>query len=100
MIEVLKKIWHFAGKEQKNISKSIFWGFFYAVFHMFQVGAIYYVVLALTGGDHSYQAAWTALALLLVVSQAVPPSTVLLSFSRPTPDISWWRTGGSGSETN
>lgn len=66
MIEVLKKIWHFAGKEQKNISKSIFWGFFYAVFHMFQVGAIYYVVLALTGGDHSYQAAWTALALLLV----------------------------------
>ena len=65
MIEVLKKIWHFAGKEQKNISKSIFWGFFYAVFHMFQVGAIYYVVLALTGGDHSYQAAWTALALLL-----------------------------------
>ena len=66
MIEVLKKIWHFAGKEQKNISRSIFWGFFYAVFHMFQVGAIYYVVLALTGGDHSYQAAWTALALLLV----------------------------------
>ena len=66
MIEVLKKIWHFAGKEQKNISKSIFWGFFYAVFHMFQVGAIYYVVLALIGGDHSYQAAWTALALLLV----------------------------------
>ena len=66
MITVLKKIWHFAGKEQKNISKSIFWGFFYAVFHMFQVGAIYYVVLALTGGDHSYQAAWTALALLLV----------------------------------
>ena len=66
MIEVLKKIWHFAGKEQKNISKSIFWGFFYAVFHMFQVGAIYHVVLALTGGDHSYQAAWTALALLLV----------------------------------
>lgn len=65
MIEVLKKIWHFAGKEQKNISKSIFWGFFYAVFHMFQVGAIYYVVLALIGGDHSYQAAWTALALLL-----------------------------------
>ena len=66
MIEVLKKIWHFAGKEQKNISRSIFWGFFYAVFHMFQVGAIYHVVLALTGGDHSYQAAWTALALLLV----------------------------------
>ena len=100
MIEVLKKIWHFAGKEQKNISKSIFWGFFYAVFHMFQVGAIYYVVLALTGGDHSYQAAWTALGASWSVSQAVPPSTVSLSYSRPTPDISWWRTGGSRSVTN
>ena len=69
MIEVLKKIWHFAGKEQKNISKSIFWGFFYAVFHMFQVGAIYYVVLALTEHEQGYSAAWTAL-LLLVISIA------------------------------
>ena len=100
MIEVLKKIWHFAGKEQKNISKSIFWGFFYAVFHMFQVGAIYYVVLALIGGDHSYQAAWTALALLLVSIAGRAASTVSLSYSRPMPDISWWRTGGSRSVTN
>ena len=44
MIGVLKKIWRFAGKEQANISKSIFWGFFYAVFHMLQVAAIYFVV--------------------------------------------------------
>ena len=64
MIEVLKKIWRFAGKEQWNITKSVFWGFFYAVFHMFQVGAIYYVVLALTSGEQTADAAWTALLLL------------------------------------
>ena len=65
MIGVLKKIWRFAGKEQKNINKSIFWGFFYAVFHMFQIAAIYFIVLALTGGDRTYRAAWTALLLLV-----------------------------------
>lgn len=69
MISVLKKLYQFAGEEQKNIKKSIFWGFFYAVFHMFQVGAIYFVILALTSGDKTYHAAWTAL-LLLVVSIA------------------------------
>lgn len=66
MIQVLKKIWDFAGEEQNNIKKSIFWGFFYALFHMFQVGAIYYVILALTSSATSYQAAWTALGLLLI----------------------------------
>lgn len=73
MIEVLKKIWRFAGKEQWNITKSVFWGFFYAVFHMFQVGAIYYVVLALTGGNQTADAAWTALLLLAasVIGRAV-----------------------------
>ena len=65
MIAVLKKLYRFAGEEQKNINKSIFWGFFYAVFHMFQVGAIYFIVLALTAGDRTYHAAWTALLLLI-----------------------------------
>lgn len=65
MIAVLKKLYQFAGDEQKNINKSIFWGFFYAVFHMFQIAAIYFVVLALTGGDRTYHAAWTALLLLV-----------------------------------
>ena len=47
MIGVLKKIWDFAGEEQDNIRKSMILGFFYAVFHMFQIAAIYVVVLAL-----------------------------------------------------
>ena len=52
MIEVLRKIWRFAGKEQRNIRKSMVLGFFYAIFHMFQIAAIYVVVLALVGRLH------------------------------------------------
>ena len=53
MIEVLRKIWRFAGEEQGNIRKSMVLGFFYAIFHMFQIGAIYVVVLALVDGSTS-----------------------------------------------
>lgn len=66
MLNALKKILQFAGEEQKNIYKSIAVGFVYAVFHMFQIGAIYYVILALTGGDVNARAAWISLALLAV----------------------------------
>lgn len=64
MINALKKIWQFAGEERKNINKSIIIGFFYAVFHMLQVSAIYFVVLALTEGEKGNAAAWTSLGLL------------------------------------
>lgn len=66
MIQVLKKIWRFAGKEQNNIGKSVFWGFFFAVFHMFQVGAIYLVILALTDGDPFLEPAFGAFLLLIL----------------------------------
>ncbi len=66
MIEVLRKIWRFAGEEQGNIRKSMVLGFFYAIFHMFQIAAIYVVVLALVDGSTSAAPAWQALALLLV----------------------------------
>ncbi len=61
MIEVLRKIWCFAGEEQRNIRKSVWcWGFFYAIFHMFQIAAIYVVVLALVDGSTSAAPAWEA----------------------------------------
>ena len=66
MLNALKKIWDFAGEERGNINKSIGVGFLYAIFHMFQVGAIYYVIVALTAGDTSGRAAWMALVLLVV----------------------------------
>ena len=66
MIEVLKKIWRFAGEEQRNIRKSIVGGFFFALFHMLQIAAIYVIVLALVGGVSSAAPAWQALGLLAV----------------------------------
>lgn len=66
MLNALKKIWQFAGEESREINKSVVLNFFYAVFHMFQVGAIYYVVLALTGSERSVRAAWIALGFLVV----------------------------------
>ena len=73
MIGVLKKIWDFAGEEQGNIRKSMILGFFYAVFHMFQIAAIYVVVLALVDGSTSATPAWQALALLLEQQRDVAP---------------------------
>ena len=66
MIEILRKIWRFAGEEQKNIRTSVTGCFFFAVFHMFQMAAIYVVVLALVDGSTSSAPAWQALGLLLV----------------------------------
>ena len=61
MLNALKSIWQFAGKERRNVNKSLAVGFLFAMFHMLQVGAIYYVILALVEGDSSSRPAWTAL---------------------------------------
>ena len=47
MIETFRGIWRFAGKEQRNIRRSVIACFFNAVFHMFEIAAIYYTILAL-----------------------------------------------------
>ena len=77
MIEVLRKIWRFAGEEQGNIRKSMVLGFFYAIFHMFQIGAIYVVVLALVDGSTSAAPAWEALV-QRAVGKLVAGRTVLV----------------------
>lgn len=66
MITALRKIWEFAGEERGNINKSMIMNLIYAIFHMFQIGAIYFIVVALTQGDKSTKAAWISLALLAV----------------------------------
>lgn len=64
MIGALKIIWQFAGPEKKYINQSVILGFFFAVFHMFQVAAVYYVVLDLISGKQDMKTAWTASAIL------------------------------------
>lgn len=66
MIEAFRKIWQFAGEEKKNINKSVAVGFLNAILQMFQVAAIYFVVLALTGNEHGAKTAWLALVFELI----------------------------------
>lgn len=66
MIQAFRKIWQFAGKETHNINKSVAVGFLNAVLQMFQVAAIYFVVLALTSGEHGGKTAWLALICELI----------------------------------
>lgn len=66
MIEAFRKIWHFAGNEMKNINKSVVVGFLNAVLQMFQVAAIYFVVLALTKREQGAETVWLALGCELV----------------------------------
>ena len=66
MIETFRKIWRFAGTERANINKSVAVSFFNAVFHMFEVSAIYVVIAALTEGRSGAKTAWIALSLMLV----------------------------------
>ncbi len=66
MIEAFRKIWRFAGKETKNINRSVAMSFLNALLQMFQVAAIYFVVLALTDGEKSSMTAWIALGCELI----------------------------------
>ncbi|MFR3923367.1 MAG: hypothetical protein ACLTYN_16820 [Dysosmobacter welbionis] len=58
MIETFRGIWRFAGKEQRNIRRSVIACFFNAVFHMFEIAAIYYTILALLDGKTGPATAW------------------------------------------
>ena len=66
MIETFRGIWRFAGEEQRNIRRSVIACFFNAVFHMFEIAAIYYTILALLDGKTGSATAWQALGLLAV----------------------------------
>lgn len=66
MIEAFRKIWRFAGVERSNINKSVAVKFLNAVFHMLEVSAIYFVIVALTQEAMGNDAAWTALAFMAV----------------------------------
>lgn len=66
MIGVFRKIWDFAGTEQKNISNSILLGFVNAVFHAMQLWALFVVLSALVEGSKSKETALTALGIMLL----------------------------------
>ena len=66
MIGVFKKIWDFAGTEQKNIRNSILLGFVNAIFHAMQLWALFVVLSALVEGSKSKETALAALGIMLL----------------------------------
>ena len=66
MIEIFRKIWRFAGEEQKNIRNSILIGFINAIFHMLQIGAIFLTIRALVEKDANSMTIWYVLGLMVV----------------------------------
>ena len=66
MIGVFKKIWDFAGTEQKNIRNSILSGFVNAMFHAMQLWALFAVLSALVEGSKSKETVFAALGIMLL----------------------------------
>ncbi len=66
MISTFRKIWQFSGVERNNINKSVAVSFLNALSHMFEVGAVYFIIVALTGGKTGSRPAWIALGFMLV----------------------------------
>nr|WP_288830572.1 ABC transporter ATP-binding protein [uncultured Clostridium sp.] len=66
MIEIFRKIWRFAGEEQKNIRSSIIIGFINAIFHMLQIGAIFLTIQALVEKEADKAVIWYVLGLMVV----------------------------------
>ena len=85
MIEAFRKIWRFAGVERANINKSVAVKFLNSVFHMLEVSAIYFVIVALTQGEDGNKTAWTALAFMAV---RIIGNAVTTAFSK-NQGISW-----------
>lgn len=79
MIETFRKIWRFAGKEQANINKSVAVSFLNAICHMFEVSAIYFVIVGLTQDQHGTKTAWIALGFMLA---SIVGSGITTSFSK------------------
>ena len=66
MIGAFKKIWDFAGSEQKNIKSSIVLALLNSVFYALQFAAVYVVLRSLTSGDTSKINSLYALGIMVV----------------------------------
>lgn len=65
--------------EKANINKSVAVKFLNALFHMLEVSAIYFVIVALTQGDTGNHAAWIALAFM---AASIIGNAVTTAFSK------------------
>ncbi|MBR2661745.1 MAG: ABC transporter ATP-binding protein [Clostridia bacterium] len=66
MIEAIRKITDFSGREKTKIYRAVILSFFRSLFSMFRMAAIYYVLLAFDAGEQTMKPAWTALVFLAI----------------------------------
>ena len=79
MISAFKKIWDFAGSEQKNIKRSIVLALFHSIFYALQFAAVFVILKALTSGDTSKMTALYALGIMVL---SIGGRIVLNTFSQ------------------
>lgn len=66
MIEIFRKIWSFAGEEQKNTRNFILIGFLNAIFHMLQIGAFFLTISAMVEKSSDHTTLWYVFGLIMV----------------------------------
>lgn len=66
MISAFRKIWDFAGKEQKNIKTSIVLALFHSIFYALQFAAVFVILKALAEGDTSKMNALYAFGIMAI----------------------------------
>ncbi|MCR5061481.1 MAG: ABC transporter ATP-binding protein/permease [Saccharofermentans sp.] len=64
MLEAIKKIIDFSGKEKSKIYRAIIISFFKSLFSMLRMAAIYFILIAFEEGNNTMKPAWIALILL------------------------------------
>lgn len=66
MLEMFNKIMCFAKDEAKNIKKSVFVSFIFAIFKMLEMATVYYVIVGLVDGVQDFKPAMIAIVLMLI----------------------------------
>ena len=66
MLEAFKTIWDFSGTEKKTLAVSVVMNFINAVFHMVRLGAVYYVIRAITSPDEGLNALAMSIILMSI----------------------------------
>ncbi len=79
MIGAFKKIWDFAGKEQKNIKISIVLALLHSIFYALQFAAVFVILQALTAGNSDISTAFIALG---IMAASITGRIILNTFSQ------------------
>ena len=66
MLEMFNKMMRFAKDESKNIKKSVWVSVVFAIFKMFEISAVYFIIVSLVDGVQDFKPAITAVVLMVI----------------------------------